>query len=128
MDTTSLARAIAKAVGPWRREAPTLGICRAEADEMSSAFDHDDFKHAAMIEQTTRELALTPAYACSKGERNKSEARFSELKSRVGLHRVRWRRLWNVSEQFYLAATAQNLKRLVRLLAQRESAPLPRSA
>src|ERR1700694_411710 len=28
------------------------------------------------------------------------------------------RRLWNVSEQFLLAATAQNLKRLVRFLAQ----------
>ena len=33
--------------------------------------------------------------------------------------RVRLRRLWNVSEQFLLAATAQNLKRLVRFLAQR---------
>ena len=47
------------------------------------------------------------------------------LKLRVGLRRVRLRRPWNVSEQFYLAATAQNLKRLVRFLAQRESAPIP---
>lgn len=39
--------------------------------------------------------------------------------------RVRLRRLWNVSEQFYLAATAQILKRLVRFLAQRESASVP---
>ena len=70
-----------------------------------------------------RELAQTPAYACSKRERNKIEALFSELKLRVGLRRVRLRRLWNVSEQFYLAATAQNLKRLVRFLAQRESVP-----
>jgi hypothetical protein len=37
--------------------------------------------------------------------------------SRLG--RVRLRRLWNVGEQFLLAATAQNLKRLVRFLAQR---------
>jgi hypothetical protein len=28
---------------------------------------------------------------------------------------------WNVAEQFLLAATAQNLKRLVRFLAQREA-------
>jgi transposase len=75
--------------------------------------------------QTARELAQTSAYACSKRERNKIEALFSELKLRVGLRRVRLRRLWNVSEQFYLAATAQNLKRLVRFLAQRASVPIP---
>ena len=74
--------------------------------------------------QMARELAQTPAYACSKRERNKIEALFSELKLRMGLQRVRLRRLWNVSEQFYLAATAQNLKRLVRFLAQRESMPV----
>ena len=74
--------------------------------------------------QTARELAQTPAYACSKRERNKIEALFSELKLRVGLRRVRLRRLWNVAEQFYLAATAQNLKRLVRFLAQREPVPV----
>jgi hypothetical protein len=32
--------------------------------------------------------------------------------------------LWNVAEQFYLAATAQNLKRLVRHLAQKQSPAL----
>jgi len=40
------------------------------------------------------------------------------------LRRVRLRRLWNVAEQFYLAATAQNLKRLVKVLAP----PQPLSA
>ena len=29
----------------------------------------------------------------------------------IKLRRVRLRRLWNVAEQFYLAATAQNLKK-----------------
>ena len=74
--------------------------------------------------QVARDLAQTPAYACSKRERNKIEALFSELKLRVGLRRVRLRRLWNVAEQFYLAATAQNLKRLVRFLVQRERLPV----
>jgi len=46
----SIAAEVAKAVGPWRREAAALGISRAEADEMSSAFDHGDLKHAAKIE------------------------------------------------------------------------------
>ena len=40
------------------------------------------------------------------------------------LRRVRLRRLWNVAEQFHLAATAQNLKRLVCHLAQKESPEL----
>lgn len=68
--------------------------------------------------QMARELPQTPAYTRSKRERNKIETLFSELKLRMGLRRVRLRRLWNVSEQFYSAATAQNLKRLVRFLAQ----------
>jgi hypothetical protein len=73
--------------------------------------------------QVARDLAQTPAYAQSRRERNKIEALFSELKLRLGLRRVRLRRLWNVAEQFYLAATAQNLKRLVKFLALRQ--PLP---
>jgi transposase len=74
--------------------------------------------------QVARDLAQSSAYARSKRERNKIEALFSELKLRVGLRRVRLRRLWNVAEQFYLAATAQNLKRLVRFLTQRERLPV----
>jgi hypothetical protein len=49
---------------------------------------------------------------------------YSELKNRVGLRRVRLRRIWNVAEQFLLAATAQNLKRLVRFLTRREAPEL----
>jgi IS5 family transposase len=60
----------------------------------------------------------TPAYERSRRARYKIEALFAELKHRMGLRRVRLRRLWNVSEQFLLAATAQNLTRLVRFLAQ----------
>jgi hypothetical protein len=70
--------------------------------------------------QAARELAKTPAYQQSRRERNKVEALFSELKQRVRLRQVRLRRLWNVAEQFYLAATAQNLKRLAKWLAQRD--------
>jgi transposase len=73
--------------------------------------------------QVVRELAQTSAYLQSRRERNKMEALFSELKQRMGLRQVRLRRLWNVAEQFYLAATAQNLKRLAKFLAQRQPAP-----
>jgi transposase len=69
--------------------------------------------------QVARALAGTPAYERSRRARYKIEALFAELKQRMRMQRVRLRRLWNVSEQFLLAATAQNLKRLVRFLAQR---------
>ena len=69
--------------------------------------------------ETVRTLRGTPAYERSHRARYKIEALFAELKQRVGLGRVRLRRLWNVGEQFLLAATAQNLKRLVRFLTLR---------
>jgi len=69
--------------------------------------------------QAVRALVGTPAYERSRRARYKIEALFAELKQRLRLGRVRLRRLWNVSEQFLLAATAQNLKRLVRFLVQR---------
>ncbi|MGA2690514.1 MAG: transposase [Candidatus Korobacteraceae bacterium] len=71
------------------------------------------------VRQTVRALAGTPAYERSRRARYKIEALFAELKQRMGLGRVRLRRLWNVGEQFLLAATAQNLKRLVRFLKPR---------
>jgi len=47
---------------------------------------------------------------------------FAELKNQIRLRRPRLRRLKLVREQFFLAAAAQNMKRLVRFLSQ---APLP---
>jgi transposase len=69
--------------------------------------------------QAVRALVGTTAYERSRRARYKIEALFAELKQRMRLGRVRLRRLWNVGEQFLLAATAQNVKRLVRFLAQR---------
>jgi Transposase DDE domain len=67
--------------------------------------------------QAVRALVGTPAYERSRRTRYRMEALFAELKQRMRLGRVRLRRLWNVGEQFLLAATAQNIKRLVRFLA-----------
>jgi len=71
--------------------------------------------------QVARALAETPDYKRSQRARYKVEALFAELKQQIKLRRVRLRRLWNVAEQFHMAATAQNLKRLVRHLAQKQS-------
>jgi len=68
--------------------------------------------------QHARQLANTPAFAHAQRQRKKVEALFAELKNQIGLRRLRLRRLKFVREQFFLAATAQNLKRLVRFLSQ----------
>lgn len=75
------------------------------------------------IRETVRKLVGTPAYDRSQRSRYKIEALFGELKQQMRLRRTRLRRLWNVREQFLLAATAQNLKRLARFLAKQPTRP-----
>ena len=69
--------------------------------------------------QKAYQVAKTPEFAIALKKRRKVEALFSELKNRIGLRRLRLRRLKFVREQFYLAAAAQNLKRLMRYLSFR---------
>ena len=68
--------------------------------------------------QRARDLANTPGFANAQRQRKKVEALFAELKNQIGLRRLRLRRLKFVREQFFLAAAAQNIKRLVRFLSQ----------
>ena len=75
--------------------------------------------------QRARELADTPEFAHAQRQRKKVEARFAELKNQIGLRRVRLRRLKFVREQFFLAAAAQNIKRLVRFLSPPTNPILP---
>src|SRR5437899_37048 len=53
---------------------------------------------------------------------------FAELKNQIGLRRLRLRRMKFVREQFFLAAAAQNIKRLVRFLSQVPKPPLAATA
>jgi hypothetical protein len=75
--------------------------------------------------QRARDLANTPGFARAQRERKKVEALFAELKNQIGLRRLRLRRLKFVREQFFMAAAAQNIKRLVRFLSQGPQPPLP---
>jgi hypothetical protein len=63
-------------------------------------------------------LVNTPGFVNAQRERKKVEALFAELKNQIGLGRLRLRRMKFVREQFFLAAAAQNIKRLVRFLSQ----------
>jgi transposase len=69
--------------------------------------------------QKAYQIAKTPQFAEALRKRRKVEALFSELKNQIGLRRLRLRRIKFVREQFYLAAAAQNLKRLVRFLSMK---------
>ena len=69
--------------------------------------------------QRAHALAQTPGFAIAQRARRKVEALFAELKNYIGLRRLRLRRMRFIREQFYLAATVQNLKRLVRFLSSK---------
>ncbi len=62
----------------------------------------------------TQELMQTEAYEQSAGERKKIETLFGEVKHVLGLTRLRLRGLTGARDEFLLAATVQNLKRLIR--------------
>jgi hypothetical protein len=62
----------------------------------------------------TQRLMQTEAYELSAGERKKIETLFGEVKHVLGLTRLRLRGLTGARDEFLLAATVQNLKRLIR--------------
>jgi hypothetical protein len=77
--------------------------------------------------QRARGLANTPVLANAQRQRKKVEALFVELKNQIGLRCLRLRRLNFVREQFFLAAAARNIRRLVRFLSHSARQPKRRS-
>lgn len=65
-----------------------------------------------------RHIAETPAYRRSRCERKKVEMLFAHLKRLLKLDRWRLRGLTGAHDEFLLAATAQNLRRMARQLGQ----------
>jgi len=51
-----------------------------------------------------------------KAETTNTKVIFGEAKGYMGLRVAKFRRLWNVEEQFLLTATVQNIKKMVKLL------------
>ena len=64
-----------------------------------------------------RKIATTPEYQRSRCERKKVEMLFAHLKSILKLDRLRLRGLSGAADEFTLAATVQNLRRMAKLLA-----------
>ena len=63
-----------------------------------------------------RDLSETDAYLTSRRERKKVEMLFAHLKRILKLDRLRLRGPNGAKDEFLLAATAQNLRKLAKLL------------
>lgn len=82
---------------------------------------HEDSRNVA------RELASTPQYQQSRRDRKKVEMLFAHLKRILKLDRLRLRGLSGAHDEFLLAATAQNLRRMAKRLfeGQQSAAAVP---
>ena len=70
-----------------------------------------------------REIAKTDAYVTSRRERKKVEMLFAHLKRILKLDRLRLRGPNGARDEFLLAATAQNLRKLAKLVPPPAPAP-----
>ena len=62
-------------------------------------------------------MKLLLKYHCHlKAETTNTKVIFGEAKEYMGLRVAKFRRLWNVEEQFLLTATVQNIKKMAKLL------------
>jgi transposase len=71
-----------------------------------------------------RDIAKTDAYVTSRRERKKVEMLFAHLKRILRLDRLRLRGPCGARDEFLLAATAQNLRKMARLIPF-QTAPAP---
>src|SRR5258707_11719926 len=100
------------------------GACSQKAQCTSVRYKYLAIHMDEPARQRARELAKTPAFAHAQRQRKKVEALFAELKNQMGLWRLRLRSLRFVRVQFFLAAAAQNIRRLARFLSQPTTPPL----
>jgi hypothetical protein len=70
-----------------------------------------------------REIAKTEAYIVSRRERKKVEMLFAHLKRILRLGRLRLRGPCGARDEFLLAATAQNLRKLAKLIPNPQPMP-----
>src|SRR5450759_2267227 len=79
------------------------------------------------VRDRVRALANTQAFEQSHRERKKVEMRFAYMKRILRLDRFRLRGLSGVRDEVLLTATAQNLRRLVKLLSRAHHHSQPRA-
>ncbi len=70
------------------------------------------------VHEAARDIRKTDAYMTSFMQRRKVEMLFAHLKRYIGLRMMRLRGPKGATEQFQLAATAQNLRKLAKLVPE----------
>ena len=73
------------------------------------------FAHLPNTSHLARDIAKTKQYAVSMRLRKKVEMLFAHLKRILGLGRLRLRGPCGANDEFLLAATAQNLRKLAKI-------------
>ena len=103
---------------PYRASKNNCSICAlksqcttAAARKVSRDIDED-------VRDQVRALANTEAFEVSRRERKKVEMRFAHMKRIHRLDRLRLRGLSGAKDEVLLTATAQNLRRLAKLLCR----------
>jgi transposase len=101
---------------PYRASAYDCARCKlkpqcttAKARKISRDIDED-------IRDQVRALANTEAFQQSRRERKKIEMRFAHMKRILKLDRLRLRGLSGAKDEVLLTATAQNLRRLAKII------------
>ena len=65
-----------------------------------------------------KEIYESESYLESSKERKKVEMIFAHMKRNLGFRRLRLRGIKSANDEFLLVATAQNLRRMAKLLGQ----------
>jgi hypothetical protein len=100
----------------YKAKKSTCGICPLRSQCTDAPFRTIVRLMDEEARQAVRDLADTEAYQVARARRKKIEMLFAHLKRWLKLTRLGLRGLSGANEEFLLAATAQNLKRLVKLV------------
>jgi transposase len=96
-----------------------LGDCRACPLKQQCCPNTDHRKITRDVNEDARDYARslvdTEPYELSRRQRKKVEMLFAHLKRHLGFERLRLRGLSGANDEFLIAATVQNLRRLARL-------------
>ena len=108
---TSEGRAKYRALKLTCQACPSKQQCCPNADARSITREENEDAR-----QVARDIAKTEQYAVSMKLRKKVEMLFAHLKRILGLGRLRLRGPCGANDEFLLAATAQNLRKLAKIL------------
>jgi len=106
----------ASRVNVYRASPSDCGICPLKAACTAGRARRITVNFDEAARRYAQQLVDSDDYRRSMRERKKVEALFAELKDIIKLRRFRLRRLRNVKEQTLMAATAQNIRRMIRFI------------